>query len=562
MADAIVQTIKIEVDGADQAAAEIKKVGQATEDVQATAAQTAGGTQAFGKGLDEVSQKSGISSREMRALGKVMKEFGAGELASTAVGLVRVGSALGGVGIALFAAAAAFSFIRGKIKEADDQLKATTQTMANLAKIGAEILPQQMWEATAAGAKEVANNIILVADQLERIGKGQKEAISPLTSQDTLGKAFVLNLDAAGIAINDVLADTEKLGKASQQTALEAAKLYEKMSPIEKLNFEKVLKGLGFSESDIKNIEKGSVALKKLQDEAAKFKASPQGQALDAFNAAVVKSLEIVEGWGQTLKIKFAEVVLGWKAIFSGGFGFFGEVLAEAGRLVVEGLVSIGSSIAQAVSAWVTTKAGNAWQWIVDTAVSVWDSVKTLAQQAYQDVVKFVTTAPANAWAWIKETWNANVPKFLQFGDGAGGGGSGGGGAATQSLAGGGLLGGRGSGTSDSNLAWVSRGEHIMPARAVSQPGVLALLEALRFSGGNLRGVLNSMGHFALGGMVAPRLSIPALAGGGMSHVTINFPGLPEITGLRASSTVVDQLRNAAAMAQVRSGGRKPSRYS
>src|SRR5580765_6524092 len=140
MADAIVQTIKIEVDGADQAAAEIKKVGQATEEVQATAASTAGGTREFGRGLDEVSQKSGISSREMRALGKVMKEFGAGELASTAVGLVRVGSALGGVGIALFAAAAAFSFIRGKIKEADDQLKATTQTMANLAKIGAEIL--------------------------------------------------------------------------------------------------------------------------------------------------------------------------------------------------------------------------------------------------------------------------------------------------------------------------------------------------------------------------------------------------------------------------------------
>jgi hypothetical protein len=47
-----------------------------------------------------------------------------------------------------------------------------------------------------------------------------------------------------------------------------------------------------------------------------------------------------------------------------------------------------------------------------------------------------------------------------------------------------------------------------------------------------------------------------------MHNVTINFPGLPEITGLRASSGVVDQLRNAAAMAQVRSGGRKPSRYS
>jgi hypothetical protein len=129
----------------------------------------------------------------------------------------------------------------------------------------------------------------------------------------------------------------------------------------------------------------------------------------------------------------------------------------------------------------------------------------------------------------------------------------------------GGLLGGRGTGTSDSNLAWVSRGEHIMPARAVAQPGVLAFLEALRRSGGNLSRVLDGMGRFALGGLV-PRMPIPAFAAGGavggMSHVTIAFPGLPPIGGLRASSEVVDQLQKAAALAQVRSGGRKPSRYS
>jgi hypothetical protein len=128
----------------------------------------------------------------------------------------------------------------------------------------------------------------------------------------------------------------------------------------------------------------------------------------------------------------------------------------------------------------------------------------------------------------------------------------------------GGLLGGRGSGTSDSNLAWVSRGEHIMPARAVAQPGVLAFLEALRRSGGNLSRALDGMGRFALGGMI--RGPMPAFANGGlaggMSNVTIQFPGLPAIGGLRASSDVVDQLHRAAALAQVRSGGRKPSRYS
>jgi hypothetical protein len=136
------------------------------------------------------------------------------------------------------------------------------------------------------------------------------------------------------------------------------------------------------------------------------------------------------------------------------------------------------------------------------------------------------------------------------------------GGGGIPGIAHGGVIGGRGTGMSDSNLAWVSRGEHIMPARAVAQPGVLAFLEALRRSGGNLRGVLDGMGRFALGGLV-PR---PAFAGGGavgsMSHVTINFPGLEPIGGLRASATTVDELRKAAALAQVRSGGRKPSRYS
>jgi hypothetical protein len=130
----------------------------------------------------------------------------------------------------------------------------------------------------------------------------------------------------------------------------------------------------------------------------------------------------------------------------------------------------------------------------------------------------------------------------------------------------GGLIGGRGSGTSDSNLAWISRGEHIMPARAVQQPGVLAFLEALRRSGGNLERVLNQMGHFAFGGLIMPRM-IPTFASGGLAgaatnNVTIQFPGLPPISNLKASSDTIEELRRAAAMAQVRSGGRKPSRYS
>jgi len=116
----------------------------------------------------------------------------------------------------------------------------------------------------------------------------------------------------------------------------------------------------------------------------------------------------------------------------------------------------------------------------------------------------------------------------------------------------GGLIGGRGSGTSDSNLAWLSRGEFVITAAAVRRLGVgfFAALNAGMIPG------------FALGGLV-PR---PAFAGGGSvgggNHVTIQFPGVPPVGGLRASSAVVEQLQKAAALAQVRSGGRKPSRYS
>jgi hypothetical protein len=118
----------------------------------------------------------------------------------------------------------------------------------------------------------------------------------------------------------------------------------------------------------------------------------------------------------------------------------------------------------------------------------------------------------------------------------------------------GGLIGGRGSGTSDSNLAWLSRGEFVVRAAMVRKFGS-AFFAAL--NAGMIPG-------FALGGLV-PRPTM-AFAGGGPvgggNHVTIQFPGVPPVGGLRASSAVVEELQRSAALAQVRSGGRKPSRYS
>jgi tetratricopeptide (TPR) repeat protein len=528
MADAIVQTIKIEVDGADQAAAEIKKVGQATEEVQATAASTAGGTQQLGQGLDQVSQKSGVSSRELRSLGKIMKEMGAGELAGTAVGIARIGMTLGTLGAAIFAAAAAFSFFKSKMKEAEDQLKATTATMAEFAKVNAEMHPE------LAGGKDASNNIALIADELGNLGKVANRTtfstISALTSPETMAKSIVTALDTAKISIDDIGANADKLGANFRKATLELARMREGLSPIGQTIFDDALKRLKGAPEVIKELEKGSAALAKSQASAERHKQALDalGQAWDKISKAFAAS-SFAPAPVEDLGAGLANFVKDLQSLGALEHAIIDPIIA-AFQSIPAAFNAVVAQVSATIEAWVTTPIGNAWQWLKDSFQSALD--------------------------WMAEKGAAFLSVF-----------TGGGGAASPAgggipgRAGGGLLGGRGTGTSDSNLAWVSRGEHIMPARAVSQPGVLALLEALRFSGGNLRAVLNGMGRFALGGMVAPRLSIPAFAGS-MNHVSIHFPGLPEISGLRASSAVVDQLRNAAAMAQVRSGGRKPSRYS
>lgn len=291
---------------------------------------------------------------------------------------------------------------------------------------------------------------------------------------------------------------------------------------------------------------------------------------------------QATKGWGQTLleiAIRANGLLRGLPLEEINGQLNAVRAGAAAAKTSVDAVGTSAATAQTSVATAATTPADGAWAWVSSTFDSVLKSLQGATATATSFITTWVTTPIANAWTWLLDsfksvtdaitTWfNDRLAAWKAMFDRmrSSGGSSGGDTAAAPTGAGlarGGLLGGRGSGTSDSNLAWVSRGEYITPARAVSQPGVLAFLEALRRSGGNLRDVLDGMGRFALGGMVAPRLSLSAFAGGvAMNNVTIQFPGLPEITGLRASSAVVDELRKAAALAQVRSGGRKPSRYS
>jgi hypothetical protein len=406
-----------------------------------------------------------------------------------------------------------------------------------------------------ASAGEQAAKQNAISQRLEDIDKGLKVAELPAITLNERVTALLETLSTVPptqqwFALADIF---KKLGDTGQE--LERARIG---------------KALGLSPETITTLSQGSEALKQLQADAERL-----GLTLTSSNQKALQ--EMSQGWNQ------------FTGLLSAFFDKIGALAAPAFSAILSSFQPVMQQIVadfqnlpldQAISN-LGTRLGPAFEALGQVLVPIITALGTAAGTAFANAVLAAITSGLTPDTSL---WDAILADFTKFGEsivanarilaerikqalGLGGGdatpASGGGGGAPTKAAGG-LLGGRGTGTSDSNLAWVSRGEYITPARAVAQPGVLAFLEALRRSGGNLRGVLDGMGRFALGGMV-PR-AMPAFAGGGsvgsMSNVTIQFPGLPAINGLRASSAVVGELHRAAALAQVRSGGRKPSRYS
>src|SRR5262249_17504613 len=93
-------------------------------------------TEGVGKGLDEVTEKSGISSKEMRAFGKILSAFGLGEIGHVLTGLARVAYTLGPVGgIALAAglASAALAKFGKAALDANETAEKLSKVTANSA---------------------------------------------------------------------------------------------------------------------------------------------------------------------------------------------------------------------------------------------------------------------------------------------------------------------------------------------------------------------------------------------------------------------------------------------
>jgi hypothetical protein len=552
-------------DTLDHLATKTRDIGQSFTDLQV-------GQQAFGQ--------IGISAEKFRSvianIAKELEGFKPGEAFEASANKIR------GATIELLEAEKALLQVQIAKSAFSGDAERRVQEVERLLEVAKKTddladAEKRLAKAREDSAKAAANNLTNIVVLMSQIAAlGATPSPPTLFAFDSLVTAET-KLTAIKVVLQDVANAGGDVGKS----------LLKIIANLPKEDAFKIGAALGFSETDVDRVRRYGVEVTKIDNLFEKIKAAGvliSPQTATTFEQMNESSQRLASAW-ERLKQAWASTIFSGAAASATtaidnitarvvefaaqvveSFNMLGSQLMTTLGQIVQGwmrlpevLSAIFSTAKALLDAWVTTPVSSAWQWIVDTFTSVVASLQSAADQAMAAITAFVTTPVASAWQWIVDMWNAMVAK-LGFGGGAAAAPAG---ATGGSFAGGGLLGGRGTGTSDSNLAWVSRGEYITPARAVAQPGVLAFLEALRHSGGNLRDILDGMRGFALGGLVAPTLSIPAFAGGGtMNNVTINFPGLPEITGLRASSAVVDELRKAAAMAQVRSGGRKPSRYS
>lgn len=148
-------------------------------------------------------------------------------------------------------------------------------------------------------------------------------------------------------------------------------------------------------------------------------------------------------------------------------------------------------------------------------------------------------------------------------------------GAASAGFAGGGQVFGPGTGTSDSILARLSRGEFVQPALRVQQYGV-AFMEALRrgiIPADAVRSLMSGMRGFSVGGVVDginKSLAIPRFAAGGLAiSSSLNSPGSSKFTlvignevfgNISASDDVAERLVRFGRKRNIASAGRAPSR--
>jgi hypothetical protein len=420
-----------------------------------------------------------------------------------------------------------------------------------------------------------ANDIDRVRGQFDNLAAGGRVSFSALTTLQTKVQGLL-----------------ESLGKVRdpQEQWLRLADIFKNLSSdIERAQLGKAL---GLSPETIATLSQGADAIRQLQAETNRL-----GLTLTTENKTALQ--QAAAGWNQFTALVSAAL----QKIGAAAAPALGQLLETAKNILAaivsdfetlpldQAIAKLGDRILQAWNAlWqiiepiviqIGLALGNAfvqgiWDGISNALSTIWKNLPAELVQNFGillqnlahipeigaagiamgvELVKGIISAITSAAGAI---WDA-IKRALGF---AGGGAVGGGGDIGLPMASGGVIGGRGTGTSDSNLAWVSRGEHIMPARAVAQPGVLAFLEALRRNGGNLSRVLDGMGRFALGGVVPQMQLRPAFANGGLVEgrrvLNLNIEGR-SFAGLSVPESTAQALERFAVHSQIASTGRKPS---
>jgi phage-related protein len=297
------------------------------------------------------------------------------------------------------------------------------------------------------------------------------------------------------------------------------------------------------------------------------------------------------------------QIVSGIGSVLSGVVGLFTPVIAAVSAFAQSIITAIGNiptQIGQLFSALGSLIAG-VWAGIAETATTAWATITQLFTDGVNSIVSFFTSLPetlATLWANIvqaaQDAWNAIVEATKTLAQGimdalkagvdaaigyvkdlydqtigffngiiekakavasavasafSGGGGDG---ETIPGNAAGGYIQGRGTGTSDSILSWLSNGEFVMRAAAVKKWGVGLLSKMNNLQMPNIAGaVLPPIPKFASGGLVSAGMS------GGGRPLTLQI-GDQVISGLTANTGAVETLQRYAAQKAVRSAGRKP----
>jgi phage-related protein len=318
-----------------------------------------------------------------------------------------------------------------------------------------------------------------------------------------LTKAFVVELKDAGISVNDVMADEKKLGEEAYKASIQAALIYEKMSPLERLDFKKVLASLGFPPETIASIEKGTAALKQARAEA-------EASSWENWAPAFRKIGEAIQSAAQAAGAFFASL-----AASAGAFlADFGQRLVDAVNLSVQQVKDAFNGVVSAIS------------------------------NAFNAILSPIRTVLNTIGGWI-DALLGKAQALLSVIGGLMGGGGGGSPDSGSGYASGGVV--RGAPGVDANLAYLSAGEFVMRVAAVQKFGLpfmhsINALAAPRFAGGGLNA----------GGA-------PSLAGvSGSRNLHITFEGRT-FGPATMSEDVAAALERFSVHSQLASAGRKQS---